>query len=163
MATRVGTFCARAASDPALDTAERLEEIERVAALMVAPVGSVDEFDARVAGYLSTRNVPPKVAPRLTPAALPARATPARLGAKGGELKELLSSSLAGLGALEAEVLDAAGAEEEVVVPVESILYRGSAAIARAIEVRDGMRERGEADHDGVQEIFDLLDLALAE
>lgn len=162
-ATRVATYCTRAAADDRLGAPERLEEVERVAALMAAPLSAVDEFDTRVAAFLSTRAVTPKVSPRLAPTPLPTRPTLTAVGAKGGELKELLNSGLAGLGALEAEVLDSAGADEDVVVPVESLLYRGSAALARAIEVRDGMRERGEADPDGVQEIFDLLDLALAE
>ncbi|HPV75226.1 MAG TPA: hypothetical protein PLX31_10020, partial [Gemmatimonadaceae bacterium] len=83
----------------------------------------------------------------------------------GRELQDLLQVGIAGFSSLDDEPLSepARLEEDEVVVPIESLLYRGPAAIARAIEVRDAMRQRGTTDDATLQEIFDLLDLAQAE
>jgi hypothetical protein len=47
-----------------------------------------------------------------------------------------------------------------VIVPVESLLYRGEAALDRAREVRDAMRVHGRADEESLTELYDLLELA---
>ena len=51
---------------------------------------------------------------------------------------------------------------EQPLVPIDALLYRGRAAIERAIELREEIRQRGASD-DTMAELFDLLDLALAE
>jgi hypothetical protein len=49
-------------------------------------------------------------------------------------------------------------------VPIESLLYRGRAALDRAVELRDRIRRRGASpDPDALEELFDLLELARAE
>ena len=46
-------------------------------------------------------------------------------------------------------------------VPVNSLLYRGQAALERAIELRDALRRAGGAPAPEIlEEIYDLLDLA---
>ena len=53
---------------------------------------------------------------------------------------------------------------EQPLVPIDALLYRGRAAIERAIELREEIRQRGgAASDDTMAELFDLLDLALAE
>ena len=53
---------------------------------------------------------------------------------------------------------------EQPLVPIDALLYRGRAAIERAIELREEIRQRGgTASDDTMAELFDLLDLALAE
>jgi chemotaxis protein histidine kinase CheA len=53
---------------------------------------------------------------------------------------------------------------EQPLVPIDALLYRGRAAIERAIELREEIRQRGgSANDDSMAELFDLLDLALAE
>ena len=53
---------------------------------------------------------------------------------------------------------------DQPLVPIDALLYRGRAAIERAIELRDEIRRRGgQASADALGELFDLLDLALAE
>jgi HPt (histidine-containing phosphotransfer) domain-containing protein len=53
---------------------------------------------------------------------------------------------------------------EQPLVPIDALLYRGRAAIQRAIELREEIRRRGgSASDDTMAELFDLLDLALAE
>jgi len=51
---------------------------------------------------------------------------------------------------------------DQPLVPIDALLYRGRAAIERAIEIREEIR-RGSASDDTMAELFDLLDLALAE
>jgi len=82
----------------------------------------------------------------------------------GRELQDLLQEGLAGLRSLDNEPLSLpARLEEDDIVPIDSLLYRGASAVRRAIEVRDAMQARGTSDEDTLQEIFDLLDLAQAE
>jgi hypothetical protein len=49
-------------------------------------------------------------------------------------------------------------------VPIETLLYRRPAALARAREIRDQLRRIGGPQlPDALVELFDLLDLAAAE
>ena len=53
---------------------------------------------------------------------------------------------------------------EQPLVPIDALLYRGRAAIQRAIELREAIRRGGgPANDETMAELFDLLDLALAE
>ena len=53
---------------------------------------------------------------------------------------------------------------EQPLVPIDALLYRGRAAIQRAIELREAIRRGGgNANDETMAELFDLLDLALAE
>ncbi len=67
-----------------------------------------------------------------------------------------------------AEASHARGAEppspgsEQGVVPIESLLYRGEAALARARAVRDSLRRAEQPAPDSLAELYDLLDLATA-
>jgi len=82
----------------------------------------------------------------------------------GRELQQFLQAGIAGFSSLEDEPLsEPARLEEDEIVPIESLLYRGQTAVRRAIEIRDAMRSRGTTDDASLQEIFDLLDLAQAE
>lgn len=82
----------------------------------------------------------------------------------GRDLQDFLQAGIAGFESLDSEPLSTpARLEEDEIVPIESLLYRGQDAIRRAIEARDAMRARGLTDDATLQEIFDLLDLAQAE
>ena len=49
-------------------------------------------------------------------------------------------------------------------MPIEQLLYRGRAALHRAAELRTELLARaGPYPREAVQELFDLLDLALVE
>jgi len=53
---------------------------------------------------------------------------------------------------------------EDDVVPIGHLLYRGRAALDRAIELRDQLRQsRTPNDPTALDELFDLLELARAE
>ncbi len=82
----------------------------------------------------------------------------------GRDLHALLESGIAGIERLQDEPPPAPSRPTPAigdVVPVESLLYRGRAALGRAIELRDEIR-RGDAPPTQAQldELFDLLDLA---
>lgn len=52
----------------------------------------------------------------------------------------------------------------EPVVPIDALVYRGRAAVERAVQLRDQMRQAGgPPSPELLGELFDLLDLALAE
>jgi hypothetical protein len=100
--------------------------------------------------------VAPRPAPRgTTPAAAAPRYTPAR----GRELQDLLGTSIAQLGGVSGGSRKTPTSQPTV--PVESLLYRGRAALDRALEIRASSREHGESlTSDMIQELLDLIGLA---
>ncbi len=87
-----------------------------------------------------------------------ARYTPAR----GQELHALIGATIAQLGAV-------AGGTRKTpthlppLVPIESLLYKGRSALERALEIR-AARETGEVlDSDVIDELLDLVALAVEE
>ncbi|HEY4216290.1 MAG TPA: Hpt domain-containing protein [Gemmatimonadaceae bacterium] len=52
---------------------------------------------------------------------------------------------------------------EDAIVSIESLLYRGRAALDRAVEIRDQLRGAPTSDPTALEELFDLLELARAE
>jgi hypothetical protein len=113
-------------------------------------------------------NRPTPLAPRpagLTPGrgqtAVPRR-TP--LTPTGPELRQFLQSGIAGFTELDQTPLaPPALLDDATVVPIDDLLYRGRAALERAIEVRDIIRLSGGNTDDALAELFDLLDLAAAD
>jgi hypothetical protein len=83
----------------------------------------------------------------------------------GRQLHDLLEDGLVGIQALEERPFAAPlPLPDDDVVPIEQLLYRGRGALRRATELRDEVRRSGAAPSaDAVAELFDLLDLALAE
>lgn len=77
----------------------------------------------------------------------------------------LLDSGLAALEELTSEPwLPPVAIPEEAVVPIETLLYRGKAALDRAAEIRDHARRSGaRIDDDTLDELFDLVELARTE
>ena len=110
----------------------------------------------------------PVAVPELDPvpvrAATPARPkTPAQ--AIVSAAASLIDMSLAALDSFtSAPWLEPEQIPEEAIVPIESLLYRGTAALDRAIEIRDELRRtESAADPTALEELFDLLELARAE
>jgi hypothetical protein len=77
----------------------------------------------------------------------------------------LIDTSIAALDALTAHPFaEPTALPEDAVVPIETLLYRGRAALDRAVELRDEMRRTGPTGNpDALDELFDLLELARAE
>lgn len=110
---------------------------------------------------------PPPVAaaPAPAPASPPPvpHTTPAPRTSGRTALGSLLAQSAASVEALADHPLAApAPMPEQPIVPVESLVYRGRAALRRAIELRDEMRAAANPPaRESLEELFDLLDLAL--
>ncbi len=111
---------------------------------------------------------------RWTPAAssvsLPA--SPARLADRppspsprsGRALREMLNASLTQLSSLEdVPLIEPVRHDDDAIVPIEALLYRGQAALDRARALRDELRTTGNTDPEALHELYDLLDLARAE
>ena len=83
----------------------------------------------------------------------------------GRELKEFLDVGIETLGRLQDKPLrEATPLPDETIVPIQDLLYRGRAAVERAHSLRDALRNRsGSPPQEIIDELYDLLDLALAE
>lgn len=114
-----------------------------------------------------------RAASSLTPAAgRPARPTPREasvsrktpLTPTGPELTQFLQSGIAGFNELaQTPLAPPAPLDDATIVSIDDLLYRGRAALERAIEVRDLIRLSGGNTDDALAELFDLLDLAAAD
>ncbi|HXD49985.1 MAG TPA: hypothetical protein VN600_14485, partial [Gemmatimonadaceae bacterium] len=106
----------------------------------------------------------PDVAPRPTSPTPPAP-RPSLAESLDRASAALIDTSIAALDALTSKPFaEPRALPEDTVVPIETLLYRGRAALDRAVELRDEMRRRGPTSNpDALDELFDLLELARAE
>jgi chemotaxis protein histidine kinase CheA len=89
---------------------------------------------------------------------------PATRTPTGRQLHDYLQNGIAGFGALESTPLsNPAVIPDEAIVPIESLLYRGQAALARARELKTEMLAERTPPRETIEELFDLLDLAIAD
>lgn len=149
-----------AAQDSFPDTTlDAVESVSRV--LTTAGIG-LDEMESRLAVGERKRWTP--VATPITPSiASPRQADrPAAPSPRSGRaLREMLDASITQLTSLEdVPLIEPIRTDENAIVPVESLLYRGTAALERARALRDELRTRGSTDPDALHELYDLLDLA---
>jgi hypothetical protein len=77
----------------------------------------------------------------------------------------LIDSGIAALEAFNANPFaDLVTVPDEVIVPIEQLLYRGRAALDRAVEIRDELRRTAPgADPSALEELYDLVELARAD
>jgi hypothetical protein len=83
----------------------------------------------------------------------------------GAELHQTLGAGLAGLSGLRDELLaEPVDVEDDGVVPIQGLLYRGPAALRRAIHIGAPFRTNGTVpDRETLTELFDLLELATTD
>jgi hypothetical protein len=143
-----------------------LGELDEVARQLADPRARSSELARRLEEFRAGERASERAAAdALAPAIDPAKPTPAR----GKELDSMLKTSLDGLATIEQGALDASYGTEGMtdgngIVPIQTLVYRGHAALARARELRDLWRAQGRSpDADALAELFDLLDLAAAE
>jgi len=154
------------------DLAGRLAEIGRGHAVDRGIGAGLGPLDQR----RRTPDAPGPVARRgPTPSAsATVRPTPARgettgtrrapLTPTGAELHQFLQTGLAGFNELDqAPLAQPAPLDDATLIPIDDLLYRGRAALERALEVRDLMRLSGGNTDEALAELFDLLDLAAAD
>jgi hypothetical protein len=122
-------------------------------------------------GRLTPPATPRQSAPTPPVAASPvaatpvARATPAAPTPSTNGATALIDSSIAAIDSLGSNPFgEPVPIPEDTLVPIESLLYRGRAALDRAVEIRDEIRRAGaQIDRIALEELFDLLELARAE
>ena len=150
----VAEFIAVRASGAEAGEEEALSSFSELAAILTAPGGEGDELRHRLRGFVAKHA--PQPAETETAVATP----PAAVSASS-----LLDSTIDALDALGDNPFAAPmPIPEDNVVPIDSLLYRGRAALDRALEIRDDLRKRGpSSDQAALDELFDLLDLARAE
>ena len=108
----------------------------------------------------------PPAAPPPAPAPVRPAAPVAPVAAPSGrppasDAASAMDSAIAAFDTLSSERFAEPVALGDDVVPVDALLYRGQAALARAIELRDAMRRAGGAPApEALEELYDLLDLA---
>lgn len=108
---------------------------------------------------IAERHTPRAVAPvAATPLAGAARYTPAR----GRELHDLLGTSIAQLGGVSGGTRKMPAPPPPV--PIDTLLYRGRAALERALEIRAMARHTGQPPtNETIDELLDLIGLAAEE
>jgi hypothetical protein len=158
-------------SIPLANLAGRLGELGRASTVdraIGAGFGPLDQ---------APRAAAPPPHPRATgpaPGARPARLTPVRTDMPvvrrapatptGAELTQFLQSGIASLNELDRTPLaPPALLDDATLVLIDDLLYRGRAALDRAIEVRDLILLSGGNTDEALAELFDLLDLAAAD
>ena len=92
--------------------------------------------------------------PRVVPSAAPS----------GAALHSLLSQGIAGLSGLDNEPLsEPAEIDDDGIVAIQELLYRGPAALKRARELSASLKKSAAPDPETLAELYDLLELAAAE
>ncbi len=172
-------FFGEAAMAPSILAARRLSALEAAAQLLLAPANG--ELAQALSSLTRSFTTPPSspAAPgapsepvqRPVAAAAPASTVPLRrpsVTPTGKELRALLQTGIAGFQPLsQAPLSEPASIGDDDIVPSESLLYRGRAALERAIAVRDEMQRASTSgagpDTAALAELFDLLELARRE
>lgn len=84
--------------------------------------------------------------------------------AKGQELRALLNTSIAQLGAVSGETRRRTPVSQPAAVPIETLLYHGRAALDRALEIRNEIVGGGKPpSREKVEELLDLIALAATD
>ena len=172
----VAAYAERATAAVGALDASALAALDEVATLLANPATEHETLVRRLSGTgpaaqpaaaaaLSKPQPPPAPsAPTAPPAA--ARSTRLRSATPTGrELHAMLQDGISNINRLEDRPLsEPVPILEDGVVPIERLLYRGEAALARAREIRDNVRARGKGQvPEPLAELFDLLDLASVE
>jgi hypothetical protein len=153
---RVARIARDAAANAASLDQRALESLDRLASLLADPRLKSEDL-ARELDQIGRPAQP--TASRPTPSR-GRTSTPT-----GRELKEFLDRGIETLGRLEAKPLrEPTPLPDETIIPIQDLLYRGRAAVERARVLRDELRRRpGSPPQDVIDELYDLLDLALVE
>ncbi|HKY98988.1 MAG TPA: hypothetical protein VJL35_14100 [Gemmatimonadaceae bacterium] len=83
--------------------------------------------------------------------------------ARGQELQALLNTSIVQLGAVSGEGRRRTPVRPQPAVSIDALLYRGRAALERALEVRQEIVTGGGQSREQVEELLDLVALAATE
>ena len=139
-----------------------LDAIENVGRILTTPGIGLDEMESQLAVGERKRWTP--TGTPVTPSAAPSRqpGRPSTSSPRSGRaLREMLDASLTQLSSLDdVPLIEPVRTDDNAIVPVEALVYRGQAALERARALRDELRNRGTTDPEALHELYDLLDLA---
>jgi hypothetical protein len=94
----------------------------------------------------------------------PAPGSTAPTPARGQELRALLSTSITQLGAVSGEIGRKTPVPQPPPVSIDTLLYRGTSALHRALELREEIIASGSVpSREKVEELLDLVALAATE
>jgi chemotaxis protein histidine kinase CheA len=161
-AQQVATVVAEAAAEESFSDSS-LDAIESVATILTTPGIALSEMESRLAVGERQRWTPP-IGMTAFATTRPGTGRASSVARSGRALLELLDTSLSRLASLnDLPLAEPITAENDAIVPVESLLYRGDAALERARILRDSLRRGETNDPDALHELYDLLDLARSE
>src|SRR5687767_6117350 len=134
-----------------------LDSLDRLASILADPRLKAGDL-TRELESIAQPAAPATAAPASSPRGRTATPT-------GRELKEFLDRGIETLGQLQDRPLrEPTPLPDETVIPIQDLLYRGRAAVERARTLREEVRRRGGApSQDVIDELYDLVDLALVE
>jgi len=163
-AQQVASVVSEAASLASFGDAD-LDAIESVARILTTPGIALDEMERRMAIGERKRWTPistPIAA--VAPTARQADVSRTDAARTGRALRDLLHQGISQLSSLEdIPLIEPEPTNDDAIVPVEALVYRGQAALDRARALRDELRSRGTTDPEALHELYELLDLARAE
>jgi hypothetical protein len=138
---------------------EALKALSDLAAILTSPGAEGDELRGRLRSLVGTQAA--ESVGEGGGAAATTTTAPKGVAAS----PSLLDSTIEALDALSENPFAApVPIPEDNIVPIDTLLYRGRAALDRAVEIRDDLRKQGaSSDQAALDELFDLLDLARAE
>ncbi|HET7633008.1 MAG TPA: Hpt domain-containing protein [Gemmatimonadaceae bacterium] len=139
---------------------QALETVDRIVQAIAQPDALPAEMSHTPSAHTPAAPAPTPATAR-TPAPAPAAvATPTPAMASTSPLDQ----GIAALDAFSAQPFAKPTPVDVPVVPIDALLYHGRAAVERAVQIRDQIRSLGgPPSPDLLSELFDLLDLALAE
>jgi chemotaxis protein histidine kinase CheA len=160
----LATLLAQPGAAPA-PIGERLSALKTARASMQTPAATLSPRPMMTPVIASQAIAPPTLEPqeRVRPAAQRVAEAATVAASPLARQNDLLDAGIDKLAALGRAPLSAPAAiAEQPTVPINVLLYRGRAAILRCVEIRDEARLGGKAvEGDALNELFDLLDLAL--
>ena len=167
----VAAYVARGAESVASLEPNALAAMRQVAATLADPASRPEQLARHITPMPPAPAAPPPVAPPAAAPSAPAPAPRAANGARtrtpsGRNLAALLDSGIASLGQqLSARPLsNPVPIVDEALVPIETLLYRGRAALDRMLAVRNDVRAANRpASPDEMSELLDLIELAAAD
>jgi chemotaxis protein histidine kinase CheA len=154
----VAEFIATRAAGAEAGDEQARNALSELAAILTAPGGEGEELRRRLRQLVAPRAIDDATAPESETAAT----TTSPMGVPASSLLDTTIEALDSL--VENPFAAPVPIPEDTVVPIDTLLYRGRAALDRAVEIRDDLRRRGaSSDQAALDELFDLLDLARAE
>lgn len=156
----------------ALD-ANALGAFRQIAALLADPSTRMEQITAQLARVGAGSSPRPAAPPPGSVAPPPAARSAMQPAPNGGhsrtptgrDLAALLGAGIRGLGQLAQRPLSQpVEIVDEALVPIDALVYRGRAALDRALELRNSLRGTNRAPSaDELSELYDLLELATTD